>query len=287
MHIVTRPLQRGAVVVERLEDESSVLVGYGQGGACTLEVSGRATAAWIPLHGALRVQDDQLGHGVRARELLVTWCDDRVRALAGSRALWLAIVAGTRAWRDLLSGNPAPDPWPLPNRCEAGPALRRLAIALARATPGYAQESILRAAADRIDTLQAPLRAMVERCPGRTRAARRRVFVRLQRVRDFLEACCDGECSNATLARMANYSPSHFLRVFSAVYQESPHAWLVNQRLQRASRLLHTGHLTVGEVAAASGFENRSAFSRCFHERFGITASAARHAEPESDVNDA
>jgi AraC family transcriptional regulator len=56
----------------------------------------------------------------------------------------------------------------------------------------------------------------------------------------------------------------------------TPHVHLVNQRLLRARHLLHSSPLAIAEVALASGFENRCAFSRLFRQRFGITAMALR-----------
>ncbi|HJU41148.1 MAG TPA: helix-turn-helix transcriptional regulator, partial [Tahibacter sp.] len=80
----------------------------------------------------------------------------------------------------------------------------------------------------------------------------------------------------AGLARVASYSPSHFLRTFNAVYGTTPHSVLVEQRLARARRLVDTTALSIAEVARASGFENRCAFARSFKRRFGETASAVR-----------
>jgi AraC family transcriptional regulator len=95
-------------------------------------------------------------------------------------------------------------------------------------------------------------------------------------VRNYLAANCHLDIDNERLARMASYSPWHFIRAFRAAYQETPHAYLVDQRLQRARRLLRTSPLAVAEVALASGFENRCAFSRLFRQRFGMTAGALR-----------
>ncbi len=91
-----------------------------------------------------------------------------------------------------------------------------------------------------------------------------------------MSARCEAVLDNEMLARMACYSSCHFLRIFKSVYLETPHSYLVSQRLRRAKRLLHQGNLAVTEVALASGFENRSAFSRSFKQYFGTTAKEAR-----------
>ena len=75
---------------------------------------------------------------------------------------------------------------------------------------------------------------------------------------------------------MASYSQWHFIRLFRDAYQETPHAFLLNQRLMRARRLLDSSPLAITEIARASGFENRSVFSRLFHKHFGVTALSIR-----------
>ena len=71
-------------------------------------------------------------------------------------------------------------------------------------------------------------------------------------------------------------------RAFRAAYEETPHAFLVRMRLERARRLLCTSPLPIAEIALASGFENRCAFSRLFRERFGVTAGAVRRGDREA-----
>ena len=87
---------------------------------------------------------------------------------------------------------------------------------------------------------------------------------------------CQLELDLADCARMASYSPCHFIRAFSAVFGETPHAVLVEQRLRRAHRLVNNSLLTIAEVARNSGFEDRCAFARSFKRRFGMTATDLR-----------
>lgn len=278
MHITTRQLAKGSTSSLTLGDDAETLVVLGQGGNCTLEVAGRATGVWIPVRGSLRVRSAKAVNSVRARELLVTESGDRVKAVAHGNSLWLAVLAGSCAWAPWLADAAQSGPQLLPDQRAAAPALRRLAVALARSTSDARQQRCLRDLVDAIVLLQAPLREILRRCPGRSPAEKRRVFVRLQRVRHFIRTCCDMELDNGVLAQMAHYSSSHFLRTFASVFGETPHSYLVGQRLQRAARLLRSGNLAIAEVAVACGFENRSAFSRRFRQHFGITASTARRA---------
>jgi AraC family transcriptional regulator len=95
-------------------------------------------------------------------------------------------------------------------------------------------------------------------------------------VRNYLAANCHLDVDNEALARMASYSPWHFIRAFRAAYEETPHAYLVRQRLERAHRMLRASPLAIAEIALASGFENRCAFSRLFRQRYGVTAGTVR-----------
>ena len=155
-------------------------------------------------------------------------------------------------------------------------ALRRSALTLARACAAGDAEAASEAVVDRVLGLQSEFAEAIARCPGRTYAQRRQVFLRLQRVRNFLSANCHLDVDNDAIARMASYSPWHFIRAFRAAYQETPHAYLVRQRLERAHRMLRVSPLAIAEVALASGFENRCAFSRLFRQRFGMTAGTVR-----------
>jgi AraC family transcriptional regulator len=169
--------------------------------------------------------------------------------------------------------------WLFPARHAADRDLKRRALALARAiTTGEGVEIATENLVERIISIQVGFADAIGRCPGRTYAQRRQVFVRLQRVRNYLAANCHLEIDNDELARMANYSPSHFIRAFGAAYEETPHAFLIRQRLERARRLLRVSPLAINEIALESGFENASAFSRLFRQRFGITAGTARRA---------
>lgn len=71
------------------------------------------------------------------------------------------------------------------------------------------------------------------------------------------------------LARAANYSPYHFLRLFRRAFAETPHQYLTRRRIERAKELL-TGHdLTVTEVCLAVGFKSLGSFSTLFRRHVG------------------
>jgi AraC family transcriptional regulator len=252
----------------------------GGGRGCVLKVDAPVAGIWIPLRGRLQLggsTSDLLAH---PGEVRVTETEPRLRAVGRGSAVWIAVLGTAPAWRQMLGAllGPSADPMLLPASHPAGRDLRRGAVALARAAASGAAENALDAFLDRIVALQSQFADAIARCPGRTYAQRRQVFLRLQRVRNYLAANCHLDVDNDELARMASYSPWHFIRAFRAAYEETPHAYLVRMRLEHARRLLQASPLAIAEIALASGFENRCAFSRLFRQRFGTTAGAMRKA---------
>jgi AraC family transcriptional regulator len=257
-------------------DALVLVVGGGRG--CVLRVDGLLGGMWLPLRGRLQLGGSGAEGVLLPGEVRITEAETGGGVGRGN-ALWIALLGTRLAWRKALEGStqmPLPEPLLLPTWHAADRTLRRRTIALVRAAAHGAAEPALHAVIESLFDLQEAHTAAIERCPGRTYAQRRQVFVRLQRVRNYLAANCHLDVDNDRLARMASYSPWHFIRAFRAAYEQTPHAFLVDQRLQRARRLLRSSALAVAEIALASGFENRCAFSRLFRQRFGVTAGALR-----------
>jgi AraC family transcriptional regulator len=261
----------------------------GRGRGCQLRTDSAVCAIWIPLRGRV-----QIGNGsdslLQAGEARVTEADAdaRMQAIGRGNSLWVALLGRPAAWRQVMQGQLGIAPmhaWLFPARHAADLDLKRRAVALARAiATGDGVEIAAENVVERVVAMQAGFAEAIARCPGRTYTQRRQVFVRLQRVRNYLTANCHLEIDNDELARMANYSPSHFIRAFGSVYEETPHAFLIRRRLERARRLLRISPLAINEIALESGFENASAFSRLFRQRFGITAGTARRRNDAVDA---
>src|SRR5437016_4569125 len=78
------------------------------------------------------------------------------------------------------------------------------------------------------------------------------------------------------LARTALMSPAHFSRQFRAVYGETPYAYLMTRRIERAKALLRRGDLSVTDVCMAVGCTSLGSFSSRFTELVGESPSAYR-----------
>jgi AraC-like DNA-binding protein len=78
--------------------------------------------------------------------------------------------------------------------------------------------------------------------------------------------------SSRGLARALRITPRHLQRVFAAILGRAPQAWLNEERLLAARRMLQTA-CTVKEVAYSLGFHSASQLSRDFKSHFGVAPS--------------
>jgi len=95
----------------------------------------------------------------------------------------------------------------------------------------------------------------------------------LAQVRDRLAAGLLEPPTLAELASLAGLSRFQLLRRFAALHGLTPHAWLVQQRAERARALIARGD-SLAEAAAAAGFADQSHMTRVFARQFGFTPGA-------------
>jgi AraC-like DNA-binding protein len=71
-------------------------------------------------------------------------------------------------------------------------------------------------------------------------------------------------------------STAHFSRRFRAAYGETPYAYLMTRRIEKAQALLRRGDMSVTEVCLAVGCTSLGSFSARFTELVGETPTAYR-----------
>lgn len=98
----------------------------------------------------------------------------------------------------------------------------------------------------------------------------------LRRARDLMDREFDRPLDVAAIAEAAMMSPAHFSRQFRATYGETPNAYLMTRRMERAQALLRVGDLSVTEVCMAVGWSSLGSFSARFTRLVGETPSAYR-----------
>ncbi len=92
----------------------------------------------------------------------------------------------------------------------------------------------------------------------------------VRQVRDYLETHYAENPMLEELARVANLSPFHLLRVFRQQFGLPPHAYLNQLRIGQAKTLLTQGY-SISEVALETGFVDQSHLTRQFKRIVGVT----------------
>jgi AraC-like DNA-binding protein len=101
-------------------------------------------------------------------------------------------------------------------------------------------------------------------------------LARLRRARDLMDREYASPLDVAALARAALMSPAHFSRQFRAAYGETPYAYLMTRRIERAKLLLRRRDMSVTDVCMAVGCTSLGSFSARFTELAGETPTAYR-----------
>jgi AraC-like DNA-binding protein len=102
----------------------------------------------------------------------------------------------------------------------------------------------------------------------------------LLRARDLADARYFEPLTVDDLARAARLSRAHFSREFRRTFGESPHAYLLTRRLERAAALLRNTDRPVVEICFAVGLRSVGSFTTSFTRTFGASPTAYRTAFP-------
>jgi AraC-like DNA-binding protein len=78
------------------------------------------------------------------------------------------------------------------------------------------------------------------------------------------------------LARAAGLSRAHFSREFRRTYGESPHAYLLTRRLERAAALLRSTDNSVAEICFSVGLQSVGSFTTSFTRTYGVSPTRYR-----------
>lgn len=101
-------------------------------------------------------------------------------------------------------------------------------------------------------------------------------LARLRRVRDRIDREYAQPLDVEALARGVHMSAGHLSRQFKLAYGESPYAYLMTRRIERAMALLRRGDLSVTDVCFAVGCSSLGTFSTRFTELVGVSPSTYR-----------
>lgn len=102
----------------------------------------------------------------------------------------------------------------------------------------------------------------------------------LLRTKDLADARYFEPLDVDDLARAARLSRAHFSREFRRAFGESPHAYLLTRRLERAASLLRTTDSCVADICIAVGLSSVGSFTSTFTRTFGRSPTAYRATFP-------
>ena len=106
--------------------------------------------------------------------------------------------------------------------------------------------------------------------------ARLRELIVMRKVRDRIDREYAKPLDVEALARGVHMSAGHLCRRFREAFGESPYAYLMTRRIERAMALLRRGDLSVTEVCFAVGCSSLGTFSTRFSELVGVPPSVYR-----------
>lgn len=94
--------------------------------------------------------------------------------------------------------------------------------------------------------------------------------------RNYISERYSDPLSLAKVASRSCMSQYHFSRVFLKTFGESPNAFMVRLRIEKAKQLLITENLSISEICEKVGYLSVGSFSNSFREKVGMTPTLYR-----------
>jgi AraC family transcriptional regulator len=99
---------------------------------------------------------------------------------------------------------------------------------------------------------------------------------RLRRVKELVHARMEDDLSLDEMAQSVGLSTAHFARMFRKSTGETPHQFVLHQRLERAKAMLRAPDARVLDVAVACGFKTQQHFAQAFRDLWGASPTEYR-----------
>jgi AraC-like DNA-binding protein len=106
----------------------------------------------------------------------------------------------------------------------------------------------------------------------------------LLRAKDLADARYFEPLDVDDLAASAGLSRAHFSREFRRAFGESPHAYLLTRRLERAAALLRSTDRSVAEVCLDVGLVSVGSFTTSFTRHYGVSPTVYRAGFPPASM---
>jgi AraC-like DNA-binding protein len=100
----------------------------------------------------------------------------------------------------------------------------------------------------------------------------------VQRVNDYLDLHLNRRILVSDLSAVVQRSEAHFARAFKETFGLSPHAYVLQRRLEKASHLMLVSDDRLSDIAAACGMTDQAHLCKIFRQMTGQTPAAWRRA---------
>jgi len=102
----------------------------------------------------------------------------------------------------------------------------------------------------------------------------------LLRAKDLADARYFDTLDVDDMAAAAGLSRAHFSREFRRAFGESPHAYLLTRRMERAAALLRTTDRSVADICFSVGLQSVGSFTSSFTRTYDMSPTSYRAAFP-------
>jgi AraC family transcriptional regulator len=107
---------------------------------------------------------------------------------------------------------------------------------------------------------------------------------RLRRIKELVHAKMGDDLSLDEMAQSIGLSTAHFARMFRKSTGETPHQFVLRQRVERAKAMLRVPDARVLDVAVACGFTTQQHFAQVFRDVCGVSPTQYRQDFLDSEV---
>ena len=107
---------------------------------------------------------------------------------------------------------------------------------------------------------------------------------RLRRIKELVHAKMGDDLSLDEMAQSAGLSPAHFARMFRKSTGQTPHQFVLRQRVECAKAMLRVPDARVLDVAVACGFTTQQHFAQVFRDVCGVSPTQYRQDFLDSEV---
>jgi transcriptional regulator GlxA family with amidase domain len=100
----------------------------------------------------------------------------------------------------------------------------------------------------------------------------------VRKISNFIDANLTSAVRVDDLAALAKLSRYHFSRAFRQSFDESPHAYIMRRRIERAQGLMLTSVVPLSQIAVECGLADQAHFTKLFRRLVGESPGVWRRA---------